>query len=62
MRKNHWITGIVLCLCGVLLVRLCSGNGAAWIFAAAGYFLSGGGLFWIALGVSRRIDADNKDS
>jgi len=62
MNLRPWITGIVLCLCGVLLVRLRVGGEYSWVFTAIGYALSGVGLFWIALGVRRRIDACDKDT
>lgn len=62
MNLRPWITGIALCFCGVLLVRMRVGGEYFWVFSAVGYALAGVGLFWIALGVRRRIDACDKDS
>lgn len=62
MNLRPWITGILLSLCGVVLVRVPVGGEYFRIFAVIGFVLAGAGLFWIALGVRRRIDAGDKDS
>ncbi len=55
-RFGPWITGIALCFCGVLLVRIPVGAENSWLFSTLGHLLAGGGLLRIALGVRRRIE------
>jgi len=55
-RIGPWITGIVLCLLGVLLVRVPLFGSESWVAAAAGYALAGLGLLRIAVGVRARLD------
>lgn len=62
MNLRPWITGITLCLFGVLLVRLHIGGEYLRVFKVIGHVLAGTGLFWIALGVRRRIDTCDKDT
>ncbi|MCK9588841.1 MAG: hypothetical protein WC076_00195 [Terrimicrobiaceae bacterium] len=60
-RFGPWITGLVLCFGGVLLVRVPALRETSWLAPAAGYLLAGLGLLRIALGVRSRIDRCGKD-
>jgi len=58
-RFGPWVTGIALCLGGVLLVRVPLFGESSWIASALGYGLAGLGLLRIAVGVRSRIDSDS---
>jgi len=61
-RFGPWITGIALCLVGVLLVRIPLFGADSWVASAAGHVLAGLGLLRIALGVRARVDRCDQDS